>query len=165
MFGQPSFFRIMVIRRRPIARSFSYARAALVVFGEAVAFTTRTPTASWIHLFSRRSYSVPLNGAVASYPSSSLSLCAKTSVTVSSPCVTNTCFGFVSNAFAQSRSPFTSAWPLIPGILQISAATCTVSPNSFISVAPSSKARPGVPIAWYPTKSTVFLGSHRLCFR
>ena len=109
LLGQPSFFRITDIRRRPIASSFSYARAALVVFGEAVAFTIRTPTASWIHRFSRRSYSVPLKGAVASYPSSSLSLWAKIYVTVSSPCVTYTCFGLVSKAFAHSISPFTSA--------------------------------------------------------
>lgn len=68
----------------------------------------------------QRSYSVPLKGAVASYPSSSLSLWAKISVTVSSPCVTNTCFGLVSKAFAHSISPFTSAWPLIPGIAYFS---------------------------------------------
>ena len=82
-----------------------------------------------------------------------------------SPWVTNTVLGCVSARAIQISSSSASAWADRDEIERTWARTGTISPKILTDSAPSRMARPRVPSAWYPTKSTVVSGRGRRCRR
>ena len=87
-----------------------------VPFRAAARRSMGTPSVTRTNSPAARSYTVPLYGAMASKPSSPLSVSAKAVHWSSSPWLTKTMVGLFWKPFSQFRRPCLSAWPEMPGM-------------------------------------------------